>query len=112
METKTITLGGKEFTVAPMTFDQLAKCAPLFAQASPFTADGVRAGRDLIVVASIDPATGAQPVVSELVQLQTNLDEIEAAVSVIAEVSGMRPLMERLTAKVKAAQQVAPLAAE
>ena len=95
-----ITLGGRTFTVQPMDFNTLAAAAPLFeAQAHIFSKEGVFAKRDLILLAVKDQIAAA-----DFMALRSDFAEMDTAVSVIAEVSGMTPLMVRLSAKIAAAQ--------
>lgn len=94
-QTKTFKIGDREFTVGPFTLEQLVTVGPILGTANVFSKEGLQAARDAIVA-----ATGTQ--VADLAQIQTDLNELDQAVSAIAEASGMLPLLERRKAEAEA----------
>jgi hypothetical protein len=86
----TITLGGKDYSVRPLTLKQLRSVLPAFSRAAALGAeDGIDAAVD-ILAASL---SRDHPEVTREILLETEIlpAELAAAVSRIAQLSGLVP---------------------
>ena len=92
-------LGGKEFDLSALTFDQLETLTDDLVSANPLTAPGVKAIRRLLA-ASI----GAQVSAEDLGKLPVTLEELHLAWAALAETSGLRPLLTRLAVEAAASR--------
>lgn len=93
---ETVKMGGKDFTLRPLTFDELQECIEDMGGATPYTKEGMTKLRSLMNYIFRDQA---KP--EEIGALSTSMDELFEVQERIAEVSGLRPLNDRLMKRAK-----------
>jgi hypothetical protein len=90
---KTITLGGREFPIAPLTLGQMRTVGPAFTRIGIDTPDGMAAQITVIAAAiksgdpTIETATAALALVDGIVGV--TFGELKAAVEAIGEMMGL-----------------------
>lgn len=102
LEMRKLQLGGREFIIPALTLDQLQELDEDLQAMNPLTRAGIAAIRKCLISAFGGSITDA-----DLGQLAITLEELDAAQSALAEVSGLRPLIERL-AREYASRQAGP----
>jgi len=88
MNSKIITLGGRDFAIRPLTLRQLRDVLPAFARAAGMTSeDGINAAIDIVVAAlSRDHGALAR---DAILDLESTAQELARAVGAIARLSGL-----------------------
>lgn len=102
-----ITLGGRQFTLPALTLDQLQDLVEPLKNCDPLTKEGIGCIKQVLAVSLAgqlaDPLT-------EMGAMNITLEELWDAQQKLAEVSALRPLLDRLAEKFRASQLLAKTA--
>lgn len=102
MTDRVITLGGRQFTIAPFTLDQLQELTESLKACNALSQEGI--GHIRTVLAA---ALSGQTTPEEFGALPTTLHELWIAQIAVQEVSGLDPLLEGIAARYAAIQRAA-----
>lgn len=90
-EQKKITLGGQDFILSSLTLDQLQSLTDDMKVCDPLSKEGIAAIRRVLAIALADQISA-----EDIGKLKTTVEELWLAQQELSEVSGLRPLLERL----------------